>query len=82
MENKIITINDKDEYYVLKEMTVEGKKYIFCSKYNEKDESISENNFLVMEVALKENNLQLVDIEDNNVAARITKMFLAEMKKQ
>lgn len=80
MENRIITINNTDEYFVLKEKTIDGKKYVFCSKYNETDESISENDFVVLEVTLNGDNLQLLDIEDNTIAERVTRMFLEEMK--
>lgn len=80
MENKIITLSNNEEYMVLKDKTIDGKRYIFCSKYNDVAEVISENTFLVAEVTLNGEDLQINDIEDDNLAERITKIFLEEMK--
>lgn len=82
MENKIITLNNNEEYMILKEMPIDNKRYVFCSKYNDIAEVISENAFLVAEVTLNGDDLQLSDIEDDAVAAKVTKMFLEEMKNQ
>lgn len=81
MENKIITLNNNEEYMVLKDLVVENKRYIFCSKYNEKEESIKENEFVIAEVTLKDNNICLNNIEDEQTITKVTNAFLEEMKK-
>ena len=48
LKNKIITLNDKQEYYVLDELENNNKKYLFLSLYHQNDESIDEDKFLVI----------------------------------
>ena len=52
LKNKIITLNDNQEYYVLEELDDQQKKYLFLSLYHQEDESIDEDNFLVVELKL------------------------------
>lgn len=80
LKNKIVVLNDKKEYYVLDELDHHGKKYLFLSLYHANDESIDENQFLVVELKLENANLTFHDIEDQNEAERISAMFLEKMK--
>lgn len=81
MENKIITLNNNEEYIVLKDLVIDEKKYIFCTKYNEENETIDEDSFVIAEVVLEDNNIKLFDINDENTATKVTNAFLEEMKK-
>ena len=80
LKNKIITLNDNQEYYVLEELDDPQKKYVFLSLYHQEDESIDEDNYLVVELKLENANLTFCDIEDQEEAERISTMFLEKMK--
>lgn len=80
MENKIITLNNNEEYIVLKDAVIDNKRYIFCSKYDEKNEKIDENSFIIAELVLDGENLKLLDIKNQQLAETITKRFLYMMK--
>lgn len=80
MENKIITLSNNEEYIVLKEATIDNKKYIFCTKYNEEKETIEEDSFVIAEVFLDGENLKLLDINDQQVAEKVTNEFLNMMR--
>lgn len=80
MENKIIVLNNDDKYIVLKDENFDNKRYIFCSKYNEQNETLDEENFVIAEVVLDGDDLKLLDIEDQQLAETITKKFLYMMK--
>lgn len=80
LKNKIITLNDKQEYYVLDELENNNKKYLFLSLYHQNDESIDEDKFLVIELRLENSNLTFHNIENQEEAERISVMFLEKMK--
>ena len=80
LKNKIITLNDKQEYYVLDELENNNKKYLFLSLYHQNDESIDEDKFLVIELKLENSNLTFHNIENQEEAERISAMFLEKMK--
>lgn len=80
LKNKIITLNDKQEYYVLDELENNNKKYLFLSLYHQNDESIDEDKFLVIELRLENSNLTFHNIENQEEAERISAMFLEKMK--
>ncbi len=80
LKNKIVTLNDQKEYYVLEELDDNNKKYLFLSMYHSDDESINEDQFLVVELKLENDHLTFHNIEEQNEAERISAMFLEKMK--
>lgn len=79
MKGKILELNDGIEYYVLDELDYNNKKYVFTSPYNQKNETIDEENFLVVEIKINKDKLIVNDINDSNEALNISNMFLAKM---
>ena len=80
LKNKIVTLNDQKEYYVLEELDDNNKKYLFLSMYHSDDESINEDQFLVVELKLENDHLTFHNFEEQNEAERISAMFLEKMK--
>lgn len=79
MKGKILELNDGIEYYVLDELDYNNKKYVFTSPYNQKNETIDEENFLVVEIKINKDKLIVNDINDSNEALNISNMFLEKM---
>ena len=82
MKDKIIELNNGKNYYVLEDLTLDDKYYIYCSLVNEANETVDENNFVIVEVRKKvDGSYSLIDIEDENDIFLITNLFLNKIKK-
>ena len=82
MKDKIIELNNGKNYYVLEDLTLDDKYYIYCSLVNEVNETVDENNFVIVEVRRKvDGSYSLIDIDDENVIFLITNLFLNKIKK-
>ncbi len=82
MKDKIIELNNGKNYYVLEDLTLDDKYYIYCSLVNEVNETVDENNFVIVEVRRKvDGSYSLIDIDDENDIFLITNLFLNKIKK-
>ena len=82
MKDKIIELNNGKNYYVLEDLTLVDKYYIYCSLVNEVNETVDENNFVIVEVRKKvDGSYSLIDIDDENDIFLITNLFLNKIKK-
>lgn len=82
MKDKIIELNNGKNYYVLEDLTLDDKYYIYCSLVNEVNETVDENNFVIVEVRKKvDGSYSLIDIDDENDIFLITNLFLNKIKK-
>ena len=82
MKDKIIELNNGKNYYVLEDLTLDDKYYIYCSLVNVVNESVDENNFVIVEVRRKvDGSYSLIDIDDENDIFLITNLFLNKIKK-
>lgn len=80
MKDKIIELKNGINYYVLEELVYNNKKYIFGAECDLEKDTIKENDFIVMEVTLKDNELVLDDITDDNIAQIVTNMFMDKFR--
>ncbi len=76
MKEKIITLNDQQEYYVLEEI----KQYLLLTKYNKETNDIEKNNFTIGKINLINNNLIIEDIQNQKEAELITFLFLNKIR--
>lgn len=81
LENRIIELKNGTSYYVLDEIEIKGKKYILAAKCNEKTDEIDEENFIVKEIAFVNGNVVTRSIENDKLAAEITKLLLEKVRK-
>ena len=79
MKDKIIEIKEGTNFYVLEELKYNDKKYIFGAKCDLEKDTIEENNFIIQEVTIKDNQLVLNDLENEEEAKIIANMFIEKI---
>ena len=75
MIDKVITLDNGLEYYVLDEMSYEGKNYLMGLQVDNEKEGIT-NNYIIVESRKDINgNVTLVDIDNIQVLETIGNLF-------
>ncbi|MCI7084343.1 MAG: DUF1292 domain-containing protein [Tenericutes bacterium] len=75
MIDKVITLDNGLEYYVLDEMSYEGKNYLMGLQVDNEKEGIT-NNYIIVESKKDINgNVTLVDIDNIQVLETIGNLF-------
>ena len=75
MIDKVITLDNGLEYYVLYEMSYEGKNYLMGLQVDNEKEGIT-NNYIIVESKKDINgNVTLVDIDNIQVLETIGNLF-------
>lgn len=80
MKDKIITLQDNKEYYILEELDYENNKYVLCSQCDLKTDSINENELSLFKINLKDDNLIINDVPDDNLANLVTNKILEKIR--
>lgn len=79
MKDKIIELNDGQNYYVLDEINHNGNRYICATLCDMKNETVKEDELVVCEVKVANNQLTVNDV-DETVEKEIVNIFLQNMK--
>lgn len=75
MIDKVITLDNGLEYYVLDEMSYEGKNYLMGLQVDNEKEGIT-NNYIIVEGKKDINgNITLVDIDNVQVLETVGNLF-------
>ena len=75
MIDKVIKLDNNLEYYVLDEMSYEGKNYLMGLQVDNEKEGIT-NNYIIVESKKDINgNVTLVDIDNIQVLETISNLF-------
>lgn len=75
MIDKVITLDNGLEYYVLDEMSYEGKNYLMGLQVDNEKEGIT-NNYIIVESKKDINgNVTLVDIDNIQILETIGNLF-------
>lgn len=80
LKDKIVELQNGVNYYVLEEVMYENKKYLLTVKCNLKTEEIKEEDYYVMELQLDGNEFNIKTIQDDNIAAIVTKMLIEKVR--
>lgn len=81
MIDKVIKLDNNLEYYVLDEMTYEGKNYLMGLQVDNEKEGIT-NNYIFVETIKDINvNVTLIDIESPDLLEKIGNMFIERLDK-
>lgn len=81
MIDKVIKLDNNLEYYVLDEMTYEGKNYLMGLQVDNEQEGIT-NNYIFAETIRDINgNITLADIESPDLLEKIGNMFIERLDK-
>lgn len=82
MIDKVITLDNGLEYYVLDEMSCEGKNYLMGLQVDNEKEGIT-NNYIIVESKKDINgNVTLVDIDNVQVLETVGNLFTERLNKE
>lgn len=82
MIDKVITLDNSLEYYVLDEMSYEEKDYLMGLQVDNEKEGIS-NNYIIVESKKDINgNVTLVDIDNVQVLETVGNLFAERLNKE
>lgn len=73
MVDKIITLENEKSYVILDETFLEGTKYYFGLRLNEKEEPT--NNYLFFEETFGDNDIFLTPVNDKNMKGLLLTVF-------
>lgn len=80
MKDKVIKLKTNREFYILDELTITGRKFVFGIECNTKAET-TKNEYIVKEVKLKNDKLYIDNIENEEEIKYISNLFLENLKK-
>lgn len=69
-----------ESLYVLDELTYDNRMFIFSVECDKDNESVKQNEFIVMECKMNGKELGLFDVDDNT-ASIVSKMFIERLQK-
>ena len=81
MIDKVIKLDNNLEYYVLDEMTYEGKNYLMGLQVDNEQEGITNNYIFVETIKDINGNVTLADIEGPDLLEKIGNMFIERLDK-
>ncbi len=81
MIDKVIKLDNNLEYYVLDEMTYEGKNYLMGLQVDNEKEGITNNYIFVETIKDINGNVTLIDIESPDLLEKIGNMFIERLDK-
>lgn len=76
--NKIIVLENKEEYLVLDKVIKEDKEYYYIAKVNETETDI-ENNFKLVTIEDRDNNRVVVEVTGEDRLREILPLFAKEL---
>jgi hypothetical protein len=80
IKDRIITLNNNHEFYILEEMEYNQKKYVLAAECDTKTDTIEQENLTVMEIKLIGDNIAADNIVDDNLAGFISAKLLEKLK--
>lgn len=82
MIDKVIKLDNNLEYYVLDEMTYEGKNYLMGLQVDNEKEGIT-NNYIIVESRKDLNgSTTLLDIDNPELLEKVGNLFIERLNKQ
>ena len=76
----IITLDNNEEYTVIKKINEQGKKYLLLAPVDE-DENPDVESIKIVEQKNENNILKIEDIKNNDTLKRLSTTFLSELRK-
>ena len=78
LKDKVIKLNNNQEYYILEELNYENRKYILAAMCKLDDDEMDTENLIVKEIEYNNDELIIVDIEDQKKVEFISKMLITK----
>ena len=76
----IITLDNNEEYTVIKKINEQAKKYLLLAPVDE-DENPDVESIKIVEQKNENNILKIVDVKNNDTLKRLSTTFLSELRK-
>lgn len=76
----IITLDNNEEYTVIKKINEQGKQYLLLAPVDE-DENPDVESIKIVEQKNENNILKIVDVKNNDTLKRLSTTFLSELRK-
>lgn len=80
MKDKIINIGSGEQYYILEELNYEDQKYILGAQCDIEKDQINEEKLLLFNVSIKDNDLVINNVNDQNLAEIVTEKILEKIR--
>lgn len=76
--NKVVVLENKEEYLVLDKVVKDNKEYFYIAKINETETDI-ENNFKLVIVTVRDNNRVIEEVTGEDRLREILPLFSNEL---
>ena len=80
IKDRIIELENGTNYYVLEDITYMEKKYVMAAECDLEKDSVNEDKYIIMEISIKNNELYINNIEDDELAKKVTKLLLKKAR--
>ena len=81
IKDRIIELENGTNYYVLEDITYMEKKYAIAAECDLENDTVDENKYIIIEIAIKNNDLYINNIENDELAKIVTKLLLEKFRK-
>lgn len=81
MKDKVISLNSGEEYYILEELSYNSKKYALGLKCDLEHDIANEDELELFEISMNDGNLVILDVTDEELAAKVTNRILEKIRK-
>ena len=80
MEDTMITLENGINYYIIDDLDYEGRKFVIGSIVYLDEQELQDDNFLIKEIVKNGDQLVVIDIEDDQLAAEVTRLLIAKIQ--
>lgn len=80
MKDKIINIASGEQYYILEELNYQDKKYILGTFCDVEKDQINEEELVLFNVNIKDNDLIINNVNDQQLAQTVTEKILDKIR--
>ena len=81
VKDKVLQIENGNNYYVLETVDYNGKKYALSLECDLNSDTVNENDYFVMELDMVDGELAIKHIEDDKIADIVIQMLLEKVGK-
>lgn len=82
IKDKIIEMDNGKNYYILEEVSYNGKKYLLSAECNLEKDEINEEGYIVMEMIIENEELKINQIKDNELTNIVTNMLINKVRNE
>lgn len=80
IKDRIIELENGVNYYIIDDITYMQNKYILAAECNLENDTVKDEKYIVMEVKIKNNDLYIVNIEDDEISKIVTKLLIEKVR--